>query len=332
MNARQNKYEQMQSKLNEGLEKLEELSEDDSDRMGIVLIKLHGALEDFVRLEVAEKAPHLREAVEDAKQTNWKNLLDYGKTYLGFTENDCRIITEANNQRQKVAHGGNYEKKLADLKNYALFVQKWCKHGSISAADNWSIEQVIEPQRPPQPTYHPTYQPIYQPPPVRESEWVYKYSRPDTVVSVHALSHLFLFVPHPHLGDSDAHRSQAGLLRQVFRPGSAQSATFSVQFQLHPIFQHLFRRNAEPSPTVQCSAHSDQCLSVNCPADRYQHLTCNISRHSSNEHKHHLHPHLVRVSNGQSGREKSIHGLGGNRYETGKWVRADTCPILRFGC
>ena len=165
MNMRENKYRLMQDKLHEGLEKLEELSEDDTDRMGLVLIKLHGAMEDFVRLEVGEKASQLRETVEDARLTNWKSLLDYAKTYLGFTEEDCRIITDANIQRQKVAHGGNYDGRLADLKRYARFVQKWCKRASVPpGGDDWGKEQIIELHRPvPQPTYQPTYQPVHQP-------------------------------------------------------------------------------------------------------------------------------------------------------------------------
>src|SRR5262245_59395875 len=123
MNMRQIKYTQMQSKLEEGLQTLEDATAgDDQLNLNAALIKLHGAMEDFVRLEVGQKAPHLRETVEDARLTTWKDLLDYGRKHLGFTDEDCRIISEANTQRQKVAHGGNYDKKLTDLKRYARFV------------------------------------------------------------------------------------------------------------------------------------------------------------------------------------------------------------------
>src|SRR5262245_53608124 len=124
MNMRLNKYAQMQSKLEEGLQILEDATTEDSQlTLNAALIKLHGAMEDFVRLEVGQKAPHLRETVEDARLTTWKDLLEHGTTYLGFTDEDRRIISEANTQRQKVAHGGNYDKKLSDLKRYARFVQ-----------------------------------------------------------------------------------------------------------------------------------------------------------------------------------------------------------------
>jgi hypothetical protein len=134
--------------------------------MGLALIKIHGALEDLVRIKVAEKAPHLRESVEDARQTNWKNLLDYGKDYLGFKERDCRVITEANVQRQNVAHGGNYEKDLDELKNYARFVTGWFEREDEAVVDDWENNQSVEPQR--------TYQPTYRPPPAVEREPISK--------------------------------------------------------------------------------------------------------------------------------------------------------------
>jgi len=171
MNMRQNKYAQMQSKLEEGLQLLEDAPSEEAQLvLNAVLIKLHGAMEDFVRLEIAEMAPHLREAVEDTRQTNWKDLLDYGRTYLGFTDEDCRVISEANTQRQKVAHGGNYEKKLTDLKRYARFVQKWCKRSATVSADDWGKEQIIELQPPPQRTEQPLNPPVYHPP-VGERPW-----------------------------------------------------------------------------------------------------------------------------------------------------------------
>src|SRR6185436_11795680 len=104
MNMHQIKYTQMQSKLEEDLQILEDATAGDSQlTLNTVLIKLHGAMEDFVRLEVGQKAPHLRETVEDARLTTRKDLLDHGRTHLGFTDEDCHIISEANTQRQKVA-------------------------------------------------------------------------------------------------------------------------------------------------------------------------------------------------------------------------------------
>jgi len=92
MNTQQDKYAQMQSKLREGLQILSKASNEDWYKLNAALIKLHSALEDFVRIGVAQKAPHLRAQVEDVKQTAWNDLIAYGKQYLGFSESDARII------------------------------------------------------------------------------------------------------------------------------------------------------------------------------------------------------------------------------------------------
>src|SRR5688572_28065448 len=96
-----------QDKLRDGLQILSETSDEDGSNLGMALIKIHSALEDYVRLEVGKRAPSLKEKVEDLRLTQWKDLLDYSKTYLGFTYDDARIINDANIMRQKVAHGGN---------------------------------------------------------------------------------------------------------------------------------------------------------------------------------------------------------------------------------
>ena len=114
-------------------------------------------MEDFVRLEIAQKAPHLRETVEDLKKTSWKDLLDFGRTYLGFTENDCRIISEANFQRNEYAHGGDYTYTYYDLKKYAGFVKKWCPQENTAVENDWEKEKpIVEPR----PTNQPAYQPV----------------------------------------------------------------------------------------------------------------------------------------------------------------------------
>jgi hypothetical protein len=129
MYSQHDKYPQMQSKLQEGLQLLSAASNEDADKLGLALIKLHGALEDFVRMEVGRKAPLLRSEVEDARKTTWRDLIAYSKQYLGFTESDARIISDANMQRQEVAHGGNYGKSRAELVRYAEFVQRRCNPG-----------------------------------------------------------------------------------------------------------------------------------------------------------------------------------------------------------
>ena len=88
MNTDQDKHAQMHAKLREGLQILSEASNEDQYKLNAALIKLHSALEDFVRIKVAQKAPHLRDTVENVRQTSWNDLIAYEKQYMGFSESD----------------------------------------------------------------------------------------------------------------------------------------------------------------------------------------------------------------------------------------------------
>ena len=113
-------------KLREGQQLLGEAVSEDDPRLGLALIKLHGALEDTFRIEIARQAPHLRSVVEDNRQTNWRDLIEYAKQYLSLGEQDIRAINRANFLRQEVAHGGNYQGSREELVRYARFVERWC--------------------------------------------------------------------------------------------------------------------------------------------------------------------------------------------------------------
>jgi hypothetical protein len=155
MNTRQDQYTDMQKKLREGLKILSEASQEDTRSLNDALLKIHGALEDFVRLELAAKAPQLQGEVE-SKRTTWKTLIEYGKEYLGFTEYDARTITDANNQRQKVAHGGNYSGSLSELVDYAEFVKRRVSFGKPSTIDRLPQRVAEPPKPPPPPPYSPS--------------------------------------------------------------------------------------------------------------------------------------------------------------------------------
>ena len=126
MSAHPDLYGEMQEKLRDGLRLLEEASEQDRDRLGLVLLKLHGALADCIRLELSQKAPHLGEEVQDASRTSWQDLIRYGQQYLGYPEGDVRLISEADRQQQHIARGGVYAKSRAELVDYAGFVERRC--------------------------------------------------------------------------------------------------------------------------------------------------------------------------------------------------------------
>src|SRR5690349_4102962 len=114
------------SKLAQGLEKLKDTSPEDTVGMGRALTDLHAALEDFIRWQLAQKAPHLRTVVQDPR-TSWQDLLRHSQAFLGFTENDSNMVTEAEEQKNAFKKGRGFTYGYTDLVNYAQFVQKWIK-------------------------------------------------------------------------------------------------------------------------------------------------------------------------------------------------------------
>lgn len=117
---------QRQTKLTQGLEKLKQTSPEDTAGMGMALTDLHGALEAFIRRQLAETAPHLRAAAEDPR-TNWQDLLRHSQAYLGFSENDRDMISEAEAQQNAFKKGRGFTYSYTDLVNYAQLVQRWVK-------------------------------------------------------------------------------------------------------------------------------------------------------------------------------------------------------------
>jgi len=114
------------TKLTEGLEKLKQTSPEDTAGMGMALTDLHAALEDFIRWQLPQKAPHLRSAAEDPR-TGWQDLLRHSRAFLDFTENDYDVMTEAEAQRNAFKKGRGFTYSYTDLVNYAQFVQRWIK-------------------------------------------------------------------------------------------------------------------------------------------------------------------------------------------------------------
>ena len=126
MNTFQDKYAQLQAKLHEGLQTLVEAPESDRRLLGVALIQIHGAMEDFVRFELVRKVPHLRAEVEDVKKSSWRELIIYCKQYLGYDEADVDSILAANAQRNEFAHGGRFDWSRIDVVRYAQYVHKKC--------------------------------------------------------------------------------------------------------------------------------------------------------------------------------------------------------------
>jgi hypothetical protein len=112
-------------KLQLGLQRLEQ-SGDNPDLLGIALVTLHGALEDYFRDSLAANPdlPYEQQMlVQDRRQVQWKDLLELIQQYGGLSDADCRRVMQANRQRQIVAHGGRYQGTRVELTQYAYLVQ-----------------------------------------------------------------------------------------------------------------------------------------------------------------------------------------------------------------
>ena len=116
---------QYREKLQLGLQRLSKAG-DDPDLLGLALISLHGALEDYFRNWLSTNPsvpPSEREAVLDARRMQWKGLLDLMQRYGSLNDNQRRYIFRMNRLRQDVGHGGQFTGTRSELENYANFVR-----------------------------------------------------------------------------------------------------------------------------------------------------------------------------------------------------------------
>lgn len=166
MASQPDKYSQMQSKLREGKEILARASGDDGYQLGMALLKLHAALEDHFRLEIARKAPSLRMEVDNPQKTSWNELIRYAKQYLRLNQEDARLILEADRQRIGVARGGTYDGTRRELMRYADLVERRCNQGKPSVSESRSRPVTIlrEP-------YKRLLAPSVSSPPSRRETW-----------------------------------------------------------------------------------------------------------------------------------------------------------------
>lgn len=129
-------------KLQLGLQRLSKAG-NDPDLLGLALISLHGALEDYFRNWLSTNSsvpPSQREAVLDARQIQWKGLLDLMQQYGSLNDSQRRYILRLNRLRQDVGHGGQFTGTRSELENYADFVRGFVANGSSSAStgDNYN--------------------------------------------------------------------------------------------------------------------------------------------------------------------------------------------------
>lgn len=127
-----------QNKFQIGIERLSKAG-NDPDFLGMALISLHGALEDYFRDWLSSNSsvpPSIREIVIDTRKTHWKGLLDLMQQYGGLKDHQRNYIFHINKLRRNVGHGGRYTGTRFELEKYADFVRGFVASESSSTSKN----------------------------------------------------------------------------------------------------------------------------------------------------------------------------------------------------
>jgi len=110
--------------------------DDDRDLLGVALLALHGALEDYFRERLATH-PHVpatdAAAVTDVGQCSWKRLLRLAGEHAGLRHDEQSRIRTANSYRQGFAHGSELWCLPRFVANYAEFVERFISQERLGA-------------------------------------------------------------------------------------------------------------------------------------------------------------------------------------------------------
>ena len=131
----QNFLSEAHRKYKLGLERLERIG-NDTVVLGTALLSIHGALEDHTRARIALSARiprRQRELVLQPGKTNWMQLLGLLEEYYALDSGDRAMILGANRLRITVAHGGEYEGTVEEVRNYGSFVERILKGGVVGS-------------------------------------------------------------------------------------------------------------------------------------------------------------------------------------------------------
>lgn len=95
--------------------------------LGLSLLSIHGALEDFFRDYLIKNTlvpDEDRKRVSDQGAVQWKTLLNLMEKYGGLSTAERNFILQMNVFRQQVAHGNAFTGDRQQLENYADYVLK----------------------------------------------------------------------------------------------------------------------------------------------------------------------------------------------------------------
>ncbi len=111
----------MSNSLQEGLETLRD-AKNDKRLLGMALISLHGALEEYIRNELARE---IAVSESSGPRVGWQDLVDLWQRHRELSPNDRDLILSKNTLRNKVAHAKPYRISRAEIETYAQFVQNF---------------------------------------------------------------------------------------------------------------------------------------------------------------------------------------------------------------
>ena len=126
------------NKLQLGLERLLKAG-DNPDILGLALISLHSALEEYFRSCLASNSSvplSEREIISDPRRMQWKGLLDLMQQYGGLNNDQRQYIFRMNRFHQHVVQGNSFIGTRSELEQYANFVRDFVANGSSSTRTN----------------------------------------------------------------------------------------------------------------------------------------------------------------------------------------------------
>ena len=127
----------MDDKLKRGLRQLAEAGHD-KDKLGMSLISLHGALEEFFRSQLAAEIA-ADENEQGRRRTDWQDLLNLWQKHRTLSHRDRELIYAKNGKRNAVAHGDPFQISRNEMEIYAQFVKRFL--GIPKSANDESTNQ-----------------------------------------------------------------------------------------------------------------------------------------------------------------------------------------------
>jgi len=160
------------SKLTEGQRKLAKAGSD-SDLLQSALISLHGALEDYMREELAAEIRRY-EQDNNINRVGWLDLVNLWEKYRSLSSRDKSLILSTNSKRNEVAHGNSISVTRTEVEAYARFVQSfmgvYVSSPPPSPSQRVTPTPTKKPTPPPaRPANSPDYRPVNQPTNQRQS-------------------------------------------------------------------------------------------------------------------------------------------------------------------